>query len=104
MAILAMTARRRLGAILALSVLATPLIAQSDDGRPSVRHPGAANRVPATAPDLTTTPTLYTIGYAHLDTEWNWDYVATIGQYLPKTLQQNFALFEKYPGYVFNFS
>jgi alpha-mannosidase len=63
----------------------------------------ASIRRPA-PPDLTATPTLYTIGYAHLDTEWNWDYVATINQHLPKTLDSNFVKFQKYPGYVFNFS
>ncbi len=58
----------------------------------------------ADTPDLTKTPTLYVVGYAHLDTEWNWDYTATIGQYLPNTMRDNFALFEKYPHYLFNFT
>ena len=55
-------------------------------------------------PDLTRTPTLYVVPYAHLDTEWRWDYPTTIGEYLPRTMRDNFALFEKYPHYVFNFS
>ncbi|HEY3054633.1 MAG TPA: glycoside hydrolase family 38 C-terminal domain-containing protein [Thermoanaerobaculia bacterium] len=55
-------------------------------------------------PDLTKTPTLYVVGYAHLDTEWRWEYPRTIGEFLPKTLHDNFALFEKYPHYIFNFS
>jgi len=58
----------------------------------------------ADTPDLTKTPTLYVVGYAHLDTEWNWDYTTTIGQYLPHTMLDNFALFEKYPHYIFNFT
>ncbi len=58
----------------------------------------------ADAPDLKKTPTLYVVGYAHLDTEWNWDYTTTIGQYLPHTMLDNFALFEKYPHYIFNFT
>lgn len=58
----------------------------------------------ADTPDLKTTPTLYVVGYAHLDTEWNWDYTTTIGQYLPHTMLDNFALFEKYPHYIFNFT
>ncbi len=58
----------------------------------------------ADAPDLKKNPTLYVVGYAHLDTEWNWDYTATIGQYLPHTMLDNFALFEKYPHYIFNFT
>jgi alpha-mannosidase len=49
-------------------------------------------------------PTLYVVGYAHLDTEWRWDFPTTIREYLPKTMRVNFDLFEKYPHYVFNFS
>ena len=49
-------------------------------------------------------PTLYVVGYAHLDTEWRWDYPTTIREYLPKTMRTNFDLFEKYPHYIFNFS
>src|SRR3984885_12282507 len=58
----------------------------------------------ADPPDLKKTPPLYVVGYAHLDTEWNWDYVTTIGQYLPRTMLDNFRLFEKYPHYIFNFT
>ena len=47
---------------------------------------------------------LYTIGYAHLDTEWNWDYPTTINEYIRNTMTENFYLFEKYPDYVFNFT
>lgn len=47
---------------------------------------------------------LYTIGYAHLDTEWNWDYPTTINQYIKNTMVDNFKLLEKYPDYVFNFT
>jgi len=48
--------------------------------------------------------TLYVVPYAHLDTEWRWEYPQVIGEYLPRTMRDNFALFEKYPHYVFNFS
>src|ERR1700682_1019270 len=54
--------------------------------------------------DLTKEPTLYVVGYAHLDTQWRWEYPQTIGEFLPKTMHDNFALFAKYPHYVFNFS
>ena len=30
--------------------------------------------------DITTDRLLYTIGYAHLDTQWNWDYPTTINE------------------------
>jgi alpha-mannosidase len=47
---------------------------------------------------------LYTIGYAHLDTEWNWDYQTTINTYIKNIMTENFHLFEKYPDYIFNFT
>jgi alpha-mannosidase len=55
-------------------------------------------------PDLSTQPTLYVVGYAHLDTEWRWEYPQVINEYIRKTMEDNFKLFEKYPHYVFNFS
>jgi alpha-mannosidase len=55
-------------------------------------------------PDLSKQPTLYVVGYAHLDTEWRWEYPQVINEYLRKTMEDNFALFEKYPHYIFNFS
>jgi alpha-mannosidase len=54
--------------------------------------------------DITKEKVLYTIGYAHLDTQWNWDYPTTINQYIKNTMEDNFKLFEKYPDYVFNFT
>jgi alpha-mannosidase len=58
----------------------------------------------APAIDLKTQPTLYTVGYAHLDTEWRWEYPQSINEYLSKTLRNNFALADKYPHYIFNFT
>jgi alpha-mannosidase len=66
----------------------------------SPEHANAADP----APDLTRQPTLYVVGYAHLDTEWRWEYPQVISEYLLATMHDNFALFEKYPHYVFNFS
>ena len=54
--------------------------------------------------DLTKEPTLYVVAYAHLDTQWRWEYPRVINEYIPKTLHDNFALLDKYPNYVFNFS
>lgn len=54
--------------------------------------------------ELTSKPTLYVVGYAHLDTEWRWAYPQTIREFIADTLHKNFDLFEKYPDYVFNFS
>src|SRR5215212_8030929 len=62
-------------------------------------------QTPAMAPrDLSKEPTLYVVGYAHLDTQWRWEYPQVINEYLPRTMRDNFALFEKYPSYIFNFS
>src|SRR2546428_11429687 len=36
----------------------------------------------AAPPDLTKEPTLYVVGYAHLDTQWRWEYPRTIGEFL----------------------
>jgi alpha-mannosidase len=58
----------------------------------------------ADKPDLTHQPTLYAVGYAHLDTEWRWEYPQVIDEYLYRTMHDNFDLFAKYPHYIFNFS
>jgi alpha-mannosidase len=65
---------------------------------------GKSSPTVAPAPNLAKQPTLYVVGYAHLDTEWRWEYPQVIQEYLPKTLRNNFALFEKYPHYIFNFT
>jgi alpha-mannosidase len=56
------------------------------------------------APDITKQPTLYVVPYAHLDTQWRWDFQQTISEYLLKTMRVNFDYFEKYPHYVFNWT
>src|SRR5262249_30591832 len=68
------------------------------------KKPPAQSRAAAQAPDLSKQPTLYVVAYAHLDTEWRWEYPQVIREYLPKTMRNNFELFEKYPHYIFNFS
>ncbi len=68
------------------------------------QQPQQAQQPSSPPPDLTKGLTLYVVPYAHLDTEWRWDYPTTIREYLPKTIRDNFALFEKYPHYIFNFS
>ena len=81
--------------------------------RPRTRTPSQTRAAPApeskspsglTRPDLAKEPTLYVVGYAHLDTEWRWEYPQVISEYLTKTMRNNFALFEKYPHYIFNFT
>ncbi|MBP6875704.1 MAG: chitobiase/beta-hexosaminidase C-terminal domain-containing protein [Candidatus Eisenbacteria bacterium] len=48
-------------------------------------------------------PTLYLVATAHLDTQWRWTIQDVIRDYIPATLNENFALFEQYPDYVFSF-
>ncbi len=99
-----------LGAALVICALtsATRLPAQA-------KQPGAAARASAVkqaarsveasrAPNLKTTPTLYLVGYAHLDTEWRWEYPQVISEYLPDTMHKNFLLMQKYPHYIFNWT
>ncbi|GAC1356156.1 MAG: glycoside hydrolase family 38 C-terminal domain-containing protein [Acidobacteriaceae bacterium] len=56
------------------------------------------------APDITRTPTLYVVPYAHLDTQWRWEMPQTISEYLLKTLRVNFDYIDRYPHYVFNWT
>lgn len=88
--------------LLASAVGCGTAVAQSTEKTPGEVRPASPGREPKV--DLTNDPTLYVVAYAHLDTEWRWDYVKTIKQFVGDTLTQNFALIDKYPGYVFNFS
>ncbi len=56
------------------------------------------------APDITKQPTLYVVPYAHLDTQWRWEFPQVISEYLLKTMRVNFDYMDKYPHYVFNWS
>jgi alpha-mannosidase len=56
------------------------------------------------APDIKQTLTLYVVPYAHLDTQWRWEFPQTISEYLLKTMRVNFDYFDKYPHYVFNWT
>ncbi len=67
-------------------------------------HTQTSQKTAADKPDLSKQPTLYVVGYAHLDTEWRWEYPQVIDEYLRKTMEDNFTLIDKYPHYVFNFS
>src|ERR1019366_3937797 len=103
---------------LVAALLAAPLLALVlMHGSASAQSPTAPAKpqtaaAPASKPtesnagrtDLTKQPTLYVVNYAHLDTEWRWEYPQTIQEYLTKTMRNNFSLFEKYPHYVFNFT
>ncbi len=47
--------------------------------------------------------TVHMVANAHFDTQWRWTVQRSIGEYIPRTLTQNLALFKEYPGYIFNF-
>src|SRR5687767_6399005 len=104
--------KRQLIAAAALALLLqTPLTSQTRQDRRSLKkntnqvsRTGHASQKSKPPPNLATEPTLYVVGYAHLDTEWRWEYPQTINEYLPKTMRNNFAFFEKYPNYIFNFT
>jgi alpha-mannosidase len=81
---------------------ATGAASRKDSAETRVR--GRRTNRETAAPDLAKEPTLYVVGYAHLDTEWRWEYPQVISEYLTKTMRNNFALFEKYPHYIFNFT
>jgi alpha-mannosidase len=63
-----------------------------------------ADKTDSGKPDLSKQPTVYVVAYAHLDTEWRWEYPQVISEYIRKTMEDNFTLIDKYPHYVFNFS
>jgi alpha-mannosidase len=89
----AITSRRPgLGAVMILPTLAASLL------------PIAAHSQTMKAPDITQTPTLYVVPYAHLDTQWRWEMPQTISEYLLKTMRVNFDYIDKYPHYVFNWT
>jgi alpha-mannosidase len=80
---------RSLCAVLAISVMCLPAIVRSQTMK---------------APDISKVPTLYVVPYAHLDTQWRWEFPQTISEYLLKTMRVNFDYMDKYPHYVFNWT
>src|SRR5512141_1085778 len=78
------------------SVLAATLLSLVNVGLPG----SLAAAGPAAPP---AERTAYVVATSHLDTQWRWTIQDTIEDFLPATLRDNFALFEKYPDYVFSF-
>lgn len=54
--------------------------------------------------DLTKTPTLYVVNYAHLDTQWRWSFRETIDELLPFTVHSNIQYFDRFPSHVFSWT
>ena len=48
-------------------------------------------------------PRLYIVAISHLDTQWRWTVRDVIRRFLPRTLRENFALFEIFPDYILSF-
>ena len=94
---------------LLLGTVSFGVSSQTPKSKPKQKTGTAATQVKSHSavtarPNLAKEPTLYVVGYAHLDTEWRWEYPQLIQEYLTKTMRNNFALFEKYPHYIFNFT
>ena len=85
-------------------VAAKPALSADNISPEEGNRTGASSAEAIERPDLSKQPTLYVVGYAHLDTEWRWEYPQVIDEYIRKTMEDNFKLFDKYPHYVFNFS
>jgi alpha-mannosidase len=66
--------------------------------------PSAASGQTMQAPDIRKSPTLYVVPYAHLDTQWRWEFPQTISEYLLKTMKVNFDYIDEFPHYVFNWT
>ncbi len=66
--------------------------------------PALAQAAPPTDPTAAHPGVLYMVGYSHLDTQWRWIYPSVIATYIPATMHDNFALFEKYPHFKFNWT
>lgn len=88
--------------VVGLALLVTAPVAVAREGDSDAPRRSIAPKPPEV--ELASKPTLYVVGYAHLDTEWRWAYPQTIREFIADTLHKNFDLFEKYPEYVFNFS
>ncbi len=97
-----MLRRFQVALFLSISVLSISLLSMSGSMYAQSQVQNHAQN--SEKPDLSKQPTLYVVGYAHLDTEWRWEYPQVIDEYLRKTMEDNFKLFDKYPHYVFNFS
>lgn len=90
---------------MACALLVFAMLCAAQAQHPTAKKASPAKQAPrSAAPNLKTTPTLYLVGYAHLDTQWRWEYPQVISEYLPDTMHKNFALFQKYPHYIFNWT
>ncbi|MDC7232402.1 MAG: glycoside hydrolase family 38 C-terminal domain-containing protein, partial [Spirochaetales bacterium] len=47
---------------------------------------------------------IFLVPYAHLDTQWRWEYPTTIGKYIKRTLTENLKHFDRFSDYQFTFT
>ncbi len=47
---------------------------------------------------------IYLVPYAHLDSQWRWEFPTTIKKYIKNTIDENIELFNKYENHHFNFT
>lgn len=65
---------------------------------------GSAEAADATAPAPEPLPgTVYLVPISHLDTQWRWTVRDTVARFLPRTVRDNVAAFERFPSYRVNF-
>src|SRR6266496_1710074 len=62
--------------------------AKRESNKPATKRDAHGPNVEAPRPNLATEPTLYIVGYAHLDTEWRWEYPQVIQEYLTKRSEE----------------
>jgi len=48
-------------------------------------------------------PRLYVAALSHLDTQWRWSVEETVRRFLPATVDENDALFDRHPGWILSF-
>ena len=89
--------------IRALSCVLICLLTISVSGQQSESATSTLKDTDPSSLDLTK-PTLFIVPYSHLDDMWRWSYPQTIRDFLKNTLDENFAAFEEYPHFRFNWS
>ncbi len=71
--------------------------------KPTEPAAGLEEGGPGTACGASPQRLLYLVATVHLDTQWRWTVQRTIRDFLPATLRENFALFERFPFFVLSF-
>ncbi len=89
--------------LIAAAAFALPAVASASPETPaqSLTRADRPSTRDVSDPD---TRAMYAVGYAHLDTQWRWDFVTTIDRFILDTLEQNFDRIDNHPGFVFSFT